>query len=63
MKALQERKLLLPQRDFKCYKVIKTQEHVLIHQCKKAGELRVANAQGAAAWAVHAEHMRFVCWV
>lgn len=63
MKALQERKLLLPRRDFKCYKVIKKQGHVLIHQCKKAPEVRVTNAQGAAARAVRAEHMRLVCRV
>uniref|UniRef100_A0A8C0B3V0 small monomeric GTPase n=3 Tax=Neoaves TaxID=3078114 RepID=A0A8C0B3V0_9AVES len=42
--------LLLPQWDFKCYKVIKKKEDVLIQQRKKAPQVKVnKKAQGAAA--------------
>lgn len=57
MNTLQEYKLLLPQWDFKCYKVIKKKEDVLIQQRKKAPQVKVnKKAQGAAARLVCRAH-------
>lgn len=64
MKALQKYKLPLPWQDFKCYKVIKKKENILIQPGKKALQFKVnKKAQGAAAGPMCAEHMQFVCWM